>query len=191
MFGRRAVLLAMVALGLVGCSYQDQRPDPTKLSKDDTGLQSKDVYAATSQMVQDLMASPDLAASPVQWTMVIGQVEDQTIDRMMPVNYDIFSNALRAAISEKGMGKIALIENKAKFHQLRDQELEGNADPYKQGGGPGTPAPAAINPDYQLNITAIDMPNRSTNFYQLTYTIFNMQTRVQVFSRTYQVKTAR
>jgi len=191
MFGRRTVLLAMVMLGLVGCGPQDQRPDPTELSRDDTGLQSKDVYAATSQMIQDLMASPALAASPVQWTMVIGECRDSTIDHMMPVNYDIFSNALRAAINEKAQGRIALIENKAKFHQLRDQELEGNNDPYKQGGGGGTPAPAAINPDYQLNIEAVDMPNRSTNFYQLTYTIFNMQNRIQVWSRTYQVKVAR
>ena len=35
------------------------------------------------------------------------------------------------------------------------------------------------------------MPNRSTNFYLLQFNIVNTHTRVQVWSRTYQVKVSR
>ena len=50
---------------------------------------------------------------------------------------------------------------------------------------------AAINPDYIMYGKAMDMPNNSTNFFLLEFTIFNAQTRVQVWSRHYEVKTSR
>jgi peptidoglycan-synthase activator LpoB len=187
------IILGLCALPLAACSnYGDQRPDVNQLSSGDAGLQSKDVVACTNQLVTDLLSSPQLNASPTQWTLVVSGMQDQTIDKMFSTNYDIFTQSLRSAISEKAQGRIALIENKATFNGLRDSELETpQADPYQQGGSPGNPAPAAINPDYILYGTAIDMPNRSTNFYQLQFNIFNAHTRVLVWSRTYQVKTSR
>ena len=59
------------------------------------------------------------------------------------------------------------------------------------GAARGTAAPGAYNPDYILYGKAIDMPNRSTNFYLLQFNIVNTHTRVQVWSRTYQVKVSR
>jgi hypothetical protein len=187
-------LLGMVG---VGCSndtpheYGQQRPDINQLSPDDSGLQSKDVEACTSQMIQELVSSPALQASPTQWTMVVTNVDDQTTDKSFNTNYDIFIESLRASISQKAAGRIQLIENKDKFHSIRDKEIEGSSDPYKQGGGPGTGAPAAINPDYGLYAKAFDMPNRSTNFYMLEFDVTNLQNRMQVWTRTYKVKVAR
>jgi hypothetical protein len=98
---------------------------------------------------------------------------------------------LRVLLSQKGQGKITLIENKDAFHQIRDSELEGGPDKFGQGPGGPQPAPAAINPDFILYGTAIDMPNRSTNFYELEFTIFNAQTRQQVWVNDYEVKVGR
>ena len=84
------------------------------------------------------------------------------------------------------------IENKAEFHAIRDSELEGTPDKFGQGpGGNSQPAPQAINPDYIMYGKALDMPNRTTDYFLLEFTIFNAQTRVQVWSRHYEVKVSR
>ncbi len=192
------VAMGLLTVAAMGCSndtpheYGEQRPDINQLAPGDAGLQSKDVQASTSQLAQDLLGAPRLNASRTQWTLAVSTVEDMTRDHMFNTNYDIFIESLRGAISEKGQGRIQLIENKDTFHAIRDKELEGpSADPYKQGGGSGNAAPAAINPDYILYGKALDMPNRSTNFYLLQFTVFNAQTREQVWVGTYQVKVAR
>jgi hypothetical protein len=188
------ILLAMglLSIAAIGCSsYSDQRPDPNQLSSGDSGLQSKDVIACTNQMVTDLLASPQLNASPTQWTLVVTNVQDLTTDRLWGTNYDIFIEALRAAIAQKAQGRIQLIENKQTFNDIRNSEVEGgNADPYQQGGNPNPGAPGAVNPDHFLYGKAIDMPNRSTNFYLLEFTIFDNH-RMQVWTGTYEVKVAR
>jgi hypothetical protein len=184
-------IVSMLALGC-GSSYSDQRPDVNTLSQNDAGLQSKDVVACTDQLVADLLSSPKLNNSPTQWTLVVQSMQDETTDRQFSTNYNIFIESLRSAISEKAEGRIQLIENKATFEGIRGQELEGgNADPYGQGGGGANANPSAINPDYALYGKAIDMPNRSTNFYLLQFNIVNLHTRTQDWSRTYQVKVAR
>jgi hypothetical protein len=188
------VISGMICMLTLGCgsSYSDQRPDVNTISSNDGGLQSKDVVACTDQLVADLLSSPKLNSSPTQWTLVVQSMQDETTDRQFSTNYNIFIESLRSAISEKAQGRIQLIENKATFEGIRGQELEGgNSDPYGQGGGAGNGAPATINPDYALYGKAIDMPNRSTNFYLLQFNIVNLRTRTQDWSRTYQVKTAR
>jgi hypothetical protein len=192
-----AGLLAGLTLA-AGCSsdhpegYDEQRPDVGSLSPDDRGLQSRDVLAASDQMAHDLLTDPALNQSQTQWTMAIGHFEDMTTDKTFATNYDIFLERLRTEISMKGQGRITLIENKDNFHQIRDSELDGPTDRMGQGpGGNSQPAPAAINPDYTLYGKAYDMPNIGTNFYMLEFTIQNNQTRVQVWSREYEVKVSR
>jgi hypothetical protein len=194
---KRLWILGLLAVGglLMGCSDekpQGARPDPGNLSSDDSGLQSKDVLAASDQMATDLLTDPGLNNSRTQWTMTIGHFEDQTIDKSFATNYDIFLERLRTIISQKSGGRITLIENKDQFHQIRDSELEGSGDTFGQGPGANSqPAPAAINPDYIMYGKAMDMPNRSTIYYMLEFTVFNAQTRVQVWSRQYEVKVER
>jgi len=184
-------------MAAAGCSqdqpqgYADQRPDPGNLSDQDSGLQSKDVLEASDQMAQDLLTNPQFNQSRTQWTLAITGFDDETIDKSFAVNYDIFMERLRTELSEKGEGRITLIANKATFNRLRDQELEGNGDQFGQGPGGPAPAPQAINPDYIMSGVAMDMPNRGTNYYLLEFTITNAQTRVQVWSRHYEVKVAR
>jgi hypothetical protein len=195
--GKRLLISGLFALPLWGCSndqpaqYGQERPDIAQVVPKDAGLQSKDVVACTNQLVVDLLSSPQLNASTTQWTLAVSGMQDQTIDRMFATNYNIFTEALRSAISEKAQGRITLIENLQTFNNLRNSELSGSGDQYGQGGSPNQPAPEAINPDYILYGTAMDMPNRSTNFYLLQFNIVNTHTRVQVWSRTYQVKVSR
>ncbi len=103
-----AITLGLLALPLWGCSsdYGDQRPDAAQLSPDDSGLQSKDVIACTNQLVSDLLSSQQLNSSPTQWTLVVTGVQDETIDHMFATNYDIFTESLRSAISEKAQGAL-------------------------------------------------------------------------------------
>ena len=199
-FGRKTLLTAgLFAVAAAGCSqdkperYAEKRPDPGTLVDEDRGLESKDVLAASDQMAHDLLTNPRLNASRTQWTMAVGHFEDMTRDKSFDTNFDIFIERLRSELSEKGEGRITLIENKENFHAIRDSELEGPApDKFGQGPNAGGACPRpAINPDYILYGKAIDMPNRTTNFYELQFDVFNTQTREQVWSRHYEVKVLR
>lgn len=190
------LLVACIAgAAIVGCNdsphdYGEQRPPNDQLASGDSGLQSKDVLAATDKLVADLLASPELNASSTQWTLVVDHMDDQTRDRLFNTNYDIFLQRLKTNISEQGHGRITLIENRAKFNDLRNRELEGQRDDFGQGGGPQGSA-GATNPEFALSGTAMDLPNRATTFYELSFDVTNLRTRVIVWSRKYEVKVAR
>jgi Peptidoglycan-synthase activator LpoB len=142
---------------------------------------------AADKMSRDLLADPTLNASSTAWTMVVTSMEDKTTDRANHINFDIFLQALKGDLAQKSAGRVQLIENKAEFHNVRNQELEGG-DQFGQGAAP---APAAINPDYALTGTAMDLPNRATNFYQIEFKLVNLHNRTLAFNRVYQVKVAR
>ena len=161
------------------------------MNNEDSGLQSKDVIEAADRVSRDLLSDPSLNASQTAWTMVVSNMDDKTTDRMARVNFDIFLQALKGNLARKSGGRIQLIENKARFHDVRNKELEGERDDFGQGGGRSPAAPQAINPDYALYGTAMDMPNRATNFYQLDFQVTNIRNRTIVFDRLYQVKVAR
>jgi hypothetical protein len=206
-FGSKTLLAAglLAAMGTgFGCSeshhkpesYNEQRPDPDRLVADDRGLQSKDVLAASDSMTMDLLSDPKLNASRTQWTLVVDHFDDLTRDKSFDTNYDIFLERLRTNLSEKSEGRITLLENRDKFNELRNRELDpvgGGPDKYGQGapGGGGVPgSPNRIQPDYSLYGKAYDMPNRSTNYYLLEFTISDLHTGVQMWSRKYEVKVA-
>lgn len=188
---------AVLAAGLLaGCSsdsphdYGQQRPPVDQLTPGDAGLQSKDVLQASDGMAMDLLSDPQLNSSRTQWTMVVSTMQDMTVDREFGTNFNIFLERLRTDLSQQGRGRVRLIENKATFEGLQNQELQGGSDTYGQTGGP-TGQPAAINPDYALYGKALDMPNRATNFYLLEFNVVDLRTREQVWSRDYNVKVSR
>lgn len=168
-------------------AYGQERQPVDELNSRDSGLQSKDVVDAADQMSRDLLTDPSLNASDTAWTIVVSRMEDRTTDEVARVNFDIFLQALKGDLARKSNGRIQLIENKQEFHQLRNEELE-NGDRFGQGGNA---APGAINPDYDLYGTAMDLPNRATDFYQIEFKLVNLHTRALAFDRIYQVKVAR
>ena len=183
--------------GVVGCQpdrpheYGQMRQPVDELNAEDRGLQSKDIVDAADKISRDLLADPTLNGSREAWTLVVSNMEDKTTDQVARINFDIFLQALKGDLAQKSNGRIQLIENKQEFHELRNKELEGERDDFGQGGARGNAAPQAINPDYALYGTAMDLPNRATNFYQIEFKVVNLKNRTIAFDRLYQVKVAR
>ncbi len=187
-------VLSLISLGF-GCSgdrssdYAKRRPDPNDLSKNDRGLQSTDVIQVTDKIIEELMALPELNQSATQWTIVLDKVDNKT--QSPEFNYDIFLQRLRPLISKHGRGRVALIANKAKFNELRDRELETRGDEFKQGSGASPTSPDAIQPDYALFATIMELPSNSTSYYNMAFELVNLKSRQIVFSRGADVKVLR
>jgi hypothetical protein len=191
-------LLPVLAL-LAGCAsdrphdYGDQRPPVDAIDSRDRGLQSKDVVAASDQMAQDLLASPDLNHSQNRWTMVVDHVDNETENHRF--NLDIFLERVRVNLSKYGHDRVALIENKAKYHALQNNELEGSGggDQFQQGDSQGGGAPVyhGTQPNYSLYAKIMEMPNRGTSYYFCEFTVVDFRTREQVWSGSYEVKAER
>lgn len=190
-------VVAAVA-AVAGCNsdnqdYRTQRPPVDQISPRDRGLQSKDVLDASDRMTMDLLREvPYLMDAGRPLRVVTAPVKDETIDRRGRVNYDIFIQRLKSNLSQQSGGRVTLVQNREDFNLFRDKELEGaGGDEFGQGDGSAPRAPRARNPDYVLYGTARDLPNRSTNFYQIQFELSDLRNREIVWSRTYEVKTSR
>ena len=179
---------AALALAAPGCgpSYKSQRPPLDELDKRDRGLQSKDVLEASDKLASDLLKLPELNSSQEQWTIVVDRMEDQTSGRDFHGNYDIFLRRLQTNLARQGRGRVQLIENKARFNDLRSRELEHERDEFGQGGGNDR-----VQPDFSLYGIASDMPNRGTNYYYLQFTLTDLKRRTQVWTNDYEVRVSR
>jgi hypothetical protein len=172
---------------MAGCqTYADRRPPVDQLDSRDKGLQSKDLLNVTDTMTADLLSLPALNQSQTQWTIVTTNTENETSKAM---NYDIFIDRLKTNLSRQSSGRVTLIENKAKFNQLRNKELDQPQDTFGQGDG--TSATGRIQPDFALYGKVQDMPNRGTDTYRFEFTLTNLKSGVQVWSRDYLVKVGR
>jgi hypothetical protein len=184
-----------VTLGLsVGCNnggptYEDRRPPTDSLADGNTGIEAKDVTAATDLFAHDLLGSPALNASQTQWTIVLTAVQNKTTDPTM--TYSVFDGRLKSKLAQLGLGRVALIENKATYHNLQNQELESPPPSYGQGPDAG-PGAAGVQPDYALYITIDQLPNRATDYFTITGQLTSLKTRQIVWvSPTYEFQSAR
>ena len=185
------LLLAMFTAGC-GQSYEDQRPPVDQLDKRDRGLQSKDVLQASDSLAMDLLALPELNESREQWTVVVDRVEDMTRDNLFRGDYNIFLQRLQTNLSRQGRGRVALIENRDRFYDVRGRELEGEReDDFGQGGRGPRRAAEAIDPDFALYAKAMDLPGRGTTYYNLQFNLVNLQRRQIVWTGDYEVRVAR
>ena len=82
----------------------------------------------------------------------------------------------------KSQGRVELIDNKAAYHNLQNQELET---------APGGGQPAGVQPDYDLTITVNEMPNRATSYYQVNGKLTSLNSRVIYWSNTYEIQAER
>src|SRR3954463_12270550 len=114
MFNKIAgVVAAGVFLGVIGCpadrppAYDERRPPVDQLDPRDSGLQSKDVVAASDKMAMDILGSiPELNESPHRWTVVVDHVDNLSADHQQ--NYDIFIERVRSNLSRNGRGRVQL-----------------------------------------------------------------------------------
>ena len=183
---RSTLPAAVFALAVAaGCapSYEDQRPPMDQLDSRDAGLQSKDVIQASDALANDLLSLPELNESREQWTVVVDRVEDMTRDSLFQGDYNIFLQRLQTQLARQGRGRIALIENRDRFYDVRSRELEGN---------PGTArTPDAINPDYAIYAKAMDLPGRGTTYYNLQFNLVDLARRQIIWTGDYEVRVSR
>jgi hypothetical protein len=182
--------LTSVLAVLVGCShdqpdqYGERRPPVTELDGRDRGLQSKDVVQASDQMAMDLLADPGLNSSGAQWTIVVGNVKNETVNARHAL--DIFIERLRMNLARHGKGRVTLIQNRADYRDRQAGELE--LEPGSNGGQPG---PKGIQPDYQLDATAMELPNRGTSYYLIEFSVNDLRNRTIAWTNAYEVRVAR
>jgi hypothetical protein len=147
------------------------------------------MVVTTDQMAQSLLALPELNESKAQWTIVSTTMENQTVEPGVP--YQIFIDRLKTNLAKHGRGRVTLIENKDRYHDLQNRELEGGgADQFGQGSR-ATGFSAGIQPDYVLYGKMQEMPNRGTSTYRAEFNLTNFKTRVIVWSDEYIVKVER
>ena len=178
-----ALLLALAVL--TGCGGE-QRPPMDQLDSRDRGLQSKDVIQASDQLAMDLLSLPQLNASREQWTVVVDRVEDNTRDNLFQGDYNIFLQRLQTNLARQGHGRVALIENRSRFYDIRQREMEDD-QPKDFGQG----EPGAINPDYALYAKAMDLPGRGTTYYNLQFDMVDLRSRRIVWTGDYEVRVSR
>ena len=190
-----ALGVALTSAALTGgCapSYEDQRPPMDRLDPRDRGLQSKDVIQASDALAMDLLSVPELNDSRDQWTVVVDRVEDMTRDNLFRGDYNLFLQRLQTQLSRQGRGRIALIENRDRFYDVRGRELESEReDDFGQGGAGPRRAPAAIDPDFALYAKAMDLPGRGTTYYNLQFNLVDMNRRQIVWTGDYEVRVSR
>jgi len=170
--------VAVVAGG--GCEHEKKhhgRPPVDEIS-DGGGLQGKDVISASDQMAQDLLSSPDINAQHTQLLIVVDHVDNRTQSQRFDM--DIFLARLKTNLNKYGKGRVQLIENRDKLHQLQSRELEQ-----------GSAAAAGIQPDYALYATISELPNRDTSYFYLEFSMTNLHTRQLVWTNGYEVATYR
>lgn len=185
------VLITALAAGC-GPSYEEQRPPMDQLDRRDVGLQSKDVIQASDALAMDLLSLPQLNNSREQWTVVVDRVDDKTRDRMFMGDYNIFLQRLQTNLSKQGRGRIALIDKRDRFYDVRGRELESEReDNFGQGGRGPRRAPDAIDPDYALRATAMDLPGRGTTYYNIQFDLVDLNRRLIVWTGDYEVRVAR
>jgi hypothetical protein len=185
-----AVCVSMFALGCHDDKPHDygrQRPDVDRLDDRDRGLQSKDVVDASDSMAQSLLRLPELNDSSRRWTVVVTGVENLTYSQR--ASLDVFISRLKVNLARYGRDRIQLIQNKARFNDIKSRELEGERDDFGQGGGaPATPR--GVQPDFALNAVARDLPNRGTNYFLFEFSMTDLRTREEVWTDGYEVRVA-
>lgn len=185
------LLLTALAAGC-GPSYEEQRPPMDQLDRHDVGLQSKDVQQASDALAMDLLSLPQLNRSREQWTVVVDRVDDRTRDHIFMGDFNIFLQRLQTNLSKQGGGRIALIDKRDRFYDVRSRELESEReDDFGQGGRGPRRAPDAIDPDYALRATAMDLPGRGTTYYNIQFDLVDMNRRLIVWTGEYEVRVAR
>jgi hypothetical protein len=178
----------ILAGGLAGgCkTYEDARPPVDQLDKRDKGLQSKDVVQASDQMAMDLLADPGLNASHDRWIVVVDRVENRTVNSRFDL--DVFLERLKVNLSRHGKGRVQLIENRDKLHELQSRELDRERD---DAAAPPAAVPQRTQPDYGLYARINELPNRGTSYYLIEFTLTDLRTGQLAWNNAYEVRVER
>lgn len=175
---------ALPALLLAGC--QNSPPEDygrtTTVPVDqrqsyERGLASKDLTAATDDMVRSIAAKPEIRDSPYRVQIVMADVVNST---SMPArNYDIYLARIRALLNQTDSRyNLGFVTEKARVEQLRRGE----------GLDPAGGSSYASKADYALQGEFYDLPNQGSNYYLLTFQIVDLSDGEIYWENSYEVK---
>ncbi len=141
------------------------------------GLASKDLTAATDDMVRSIAAKPEIRDSPYRVQIVMADVVNRT---SMPArNYDIYLARIRALLNQTDSRyNIGFVTEKARVEQLRRSE----------GLDPAGGSSYASKADYALQGEFYDLPNQGSNYYLLTFQIVDLSDGEIYWENSYEVK---
>ncbi len=187
---RHSLLSLGLLATLAGChedrphDYGQRRPDVGSLHREDRGIQSKDLVETTDLMSMDLLSLPELNDARQRWTIVSTYMDNDTTRRHD--QYDIFINRLKTKLAREGRGRVQLIENRDRFHDLQARELEPTGDPRREPAGP-----AGVQPQYALYGRVEELPNRATSTFRFEFNLTDLRNRTVVWTNDYLVKVER
>lgn len=175
---------ALPALLLAGC--QNSPPEDygrtTTVPVDqrqsyERGLASKDLTAATDDMVRSIAAKPEIRDSPYRVQIVMADVVNNT---SMPArNFDIYLARIRALLNQTDSRyNIGFVTEKSRVEQLRRSE----------GLDPAGGSSYASKADYALQGEFYDLPNQGSNYYLLTFQIVDLSDGEIYWENSYEVK---
>ncbi|HEY0009909.1 MAG TPA: hypothetical protein VGB55_14370 [Tepidisphaeraceae bacterium] len=183
------ITIAAISLALAGCaSKKTGRPPVDELTDGGRGLQGKDVIAASDQMAESLLSLPELNASDSKWLIVVDRVENMS--QTQRGRLDVFVDRLGVNLNRLGRDRIQLLSRKAALRDVQSRELDGTGDRFGQGGL-SAPAGGRRQPDFALNATISELPNRETSFFYVQFSLVNLRTGDIVWTNDYPVATYR
>ena len=175
---------------LGGCASEPKgRPPVDELTEYPRGLQGKDVISASDQMAQSLLSIPEINASDTRWLIVVDRVDNMS--QTQRGNLDVFVDRVGVNLNKLGRNRVQLLSRKAQLAAVRSRELDAApGDRFGQGGLGGS-GPNRLQPDFALNATVSELPNRETTFFYVQFTLVNLRSGEIMWTDDYPVASYR
>jgi PBP1b-binding outer membrane lipoprotein LpoB len=171
--------LVLAGLMLVGCSNENRGvetdvPIESRRPTEGALLASKDLAAATEMAVESIAQVPELRGQD-RTVIVMDQVFNETRDRS--TDFQIFLARIRAMLNQSGLKQdIVFVESRNKAEAILQRE-----------GYPQTQTARTL-PQYALTATFSDLVRGRSNYYLLTFQLFNMRSQELLWEDFYEVK---
>ena len=182
-------LAAALAFPIVGCatSRDQMRPDMDKVISGEQGLQSRDLREMTDKMAPDLLQIPQIAQSPTKIVIVMKPIVNKLESRPTE-DLTIYVARLKALLTANARDRIAFVEERETLQNYQQQEL-GNRDPFEDAARNGQPADRRQLPQYVLHGTFYEKYEGKTSYYLCSFQLTDINTGVQVWENSYEVRT--
>jgi PBP1b-binding outer membrane lipoprotein LpoB len=185
-----ALLLSSLAL-LPACSspsYNQQRPDPSTLITNDTGIQSKDITEMTDKLAPDILKIPEIAGNPNRITVVVMDMQNGTVSSVGQ-DFNILTARLSGLLARHATSQVAFVERRATTENIQRTEGAGNTDPFEEGSRNGAAPSTRIVAQYALYGKISEMRNNTTSYYYCEFKLTSISTGLIVWQNFYETKT--
>lgn len=179
---RLGVVFGLIGGVLLGCAPKNEGVKREERIERRVGegaqLGSADLAAATDKMIASIARVPEIRDRENKTVIVLDRVENRT--SMPAEQYQIFLARLRAMMNQSGLRQdIVFIENRDKAERIK------RAEDYP------TDESARTMPSHAISATFYDMPRGPSNYYLLTFQLFDLSNDQIVWEDSYEVKLTR